>query len=235
MNTKLPIYELQIGEDEEVGVTCISLVDMPAIEKNWQMFNSQNFVEPKSGESERDFLSRCIPVYINEGKPSDQAIAICYNVWEKKGFSKFKASDKEKQIVSGAAMIANLPIYRRDKARGEYYVIFSPETIEKIAHRFFKKGFNTTANIQHANQVDGVYIVESFIIDSKRGILTPKGYDELPDGSWFVSMKVDNPTMWNSFIKTGVLNGFSVEGTFIEAHLGDAEDEVIKKIIEIFS
>lgn len=186
---KLPVYALEIGEDESVGVTAISLVDKPAIEKQWQAFNNT--------------------------------------------LQRFAAGDKEKRIISGAAMIANLPIYRRDNTKGEYYVIFSPATIEKIAHRFFKKGFTSAANIQHSLPADGVYIIESFLIDSKRGMLTPKGYDELPDGSWFVSMKVENDTIWNDFIKTGSLTGFSVEGSFIEAHLGDAEDEAIKKLIQI--
>lgn len=229
----LPVYELLIGDDENVGVSCISLVDRPAIEKTWQLFSAHD-LSPDDGEDLQKFLTRSIPVLIKEGKESEEAINIAYASWNKKNFTKFKASDTEKKIISGAAMIANLPIYRRDKARGEYYVMFSPETIEKIAHRYFKKGFISSANIQHAEPVNGVYIVESFIIDSKRGINTPSGYDSLPDGSWFVSMKVENDTLWNDFLKTGLLTGFSVEGTFIESHLGDAEDEVIKKIIGIF-
>lgn len=45
----------------------------------------QEFImEPKSGENEREFLSRCIPYEINNGYEQSQAIAICYSKWDKK-------------------------------------------------------------------------------------------------------------------------------------------------------
>jgi len=132
-------------------------------------------------------------------------------------------------------MIANLPIYRRDNSRGEYYVMFKADTIRKIAEKYMKNKFTSNVNMNHANQVEDVYVVESFLIDSERGISTPKGYDALPDGSWFVSMKVDNDEVWNNFVKTGTLTGFSVEGTFVEQHLADSSEETIKKLIDIFA
>ena len=73
------------------------------------------------------------------------------------------------------------------------------------------------------------------LIDKARGIETPKGYDELPDGSRFVSMKIDNNDVWENFVKTGTLTGFSVEGTFIEEHLTDSSEQTIKKLIDIFA
>ena len=45
-------------------------------------FAIQEFVEPKSGESEADYVSRCIPVLIGEGYEEDQATAICYSSYE---------------------------------------------------------------------------------------------------------------------------------------------------------
>ena len=190
MNKEFPIYELTINDDENVGVQFISIVDKPAIEKSWMVFNAvkHRFV-----------------------------------------------GDAEKRIVSGAAMIANLPIYRRDNSRGEYYVMFKADTIRKIAEKYMKNKFTSNVNMNHANQVEGIYVTESFLIDSERGISTPKGYDTLPDGSWFVSMKVDNDEVWNNFVKTGTLTGFSVEGTFVEQHLADSSEETIKKLIDIFA
>lgn len=190
MNKEFPIYELTINDDENVGVQFISIVDKPAIEKSWMVFN-----------------------------------AVKYRF----------VGDAEKRIVSGAAMIANLPIYRRDNSRGEYYVMFKADTIRKIAEKYMKNKFTSNVNMNHANQVEDVYVVESFLIDSERGISTPKGYDALPDGSWFVSMKVDNDEVWNNFVKTGTLTGFSVEGTFVEQHLADSSEETIKKLIDIFA
>jgi len=41
---------------------------------------------PKEGEKRSDFISRCIPIVINEGTTDDpkQAAAICYSIWKKK-------------------------------------------------------------------------------------------------------------------------------------------------------
>jgi hypothetical protein len=77
------IINLEIIEDlVESGVSAISLVDYPAIEKDWLAFKKEKFVEPSSGENEADFIPRCIAYNINEGKDQDQAAAICYSAWE---------------------------------------------------------------------------------------------------------------------------------------------------------
>ena len=41
---------------------------------------------PNAGESEKDFVSRCIPYIIKEGTTKDpsQAAAICHGIWRKK-------------------------------------------------------------------------------------------------------------------------------------------------------
>ena len=41
--------------------------------------------KPNPGETERDFLHRCIPELIDEGKPQKQAVAICYSIYRKHG------------------------------------------------------------------------------------------------------------------------------------------------------
>ena len=64
----------------------------------------------------------------------------------------------------------------------------------------------------------------SFLIDKERGILEPKGYDKVSDGSWFVSMKVENDAVWES-VKNGTFKGFSVEGVFDKE-----EDQFIKEL-----
>ena len=77
------VIPLEIIDDiEESGVSKISLVDVPAIDKDWMAFKRQEFVEPKSGERETDFIPRCIAYNVNEGKDQDQAAAICYSVWQ---------------------------------------------------------------------------------------------------------------------------------------------------------
>ncbi len=128
----------------------------------------------------------------------------------------FKAKDLEKRIISGPLMVAGQKIYRKDDQIGEYEVLFDSETISKIVQKFFRNGNTDSINLMHNSneKVKGVYMIESFIIDKKRGINTPTGFDDLPDGSWFGSFKVDNDELWNEYIKTGVFKGFSVEGFF---------------------
>ena len=79
----LPIYELKISENlnDEAQVDYIALVDAPAIKKDFLAFNDQ-FIEPSKGEHENDFLQRCIKYVIDEGKESEQAVAICNSLWE---------------------------------------------------------------------------------------------------------------------------------------------------------
>ena len=154
----------------------------------------------------------------------------------KKGWQAFKddtskfefKADKEKRIISGAAMIANLPIYRRRKDGSEYYVMFKPETIKEIVEKFFRNQYSNNFNIMHRKNIlaEGVYLIESMIIDSERGIKTPLGFDELSEGSWFISCKVDNDKVWEDYIKTGVFNGFSVEGEFIEKKVSHANKQL---------
>ena len=142
-------------------------------------------------------------------------------------------ADKERRLISGGLMISDLPIFRKDEM-GEYYVVFDKEQIEKIAQRFFKKGYTHNVNMMHDSerQVNGVYMVESFMIDKTRGIRTPEGYPTLTEGSWFGTFKVDNNEVWNDFIKTGVFKGFSVEGAFAHRKLQNVEQSEVEKIAD---
>jgi hypothetical protein len=126
----------------------------------------------------------------------------------------FAIQDEEKRIISGALMLADTPIYRNDDIRGEYYCKFSKDTIEKIAVKFFDKGFQKNVNFMHDGEiVDGFVMFESFISDKSRGVLPMQGYEDCPDGSWFCSFKVENEKAWQ-LIKEGKFKGFSVEGAF---------------------
>lgn len=47
-------------------------------------------VNIKSGESEEQFISRCIGEEVSAGKEQDVAAAICYSYWRKDKMSKIK-------------------------------------------------------------------------------------------------------------------------------------------------
>ena len=117
-------------------------------------------------------------------------------------------------LITGALMIADLPIYRNTPEMGEFMVKFDAQTIEQIVQKFFKGKKTGNVNEMHDDPLDGIYMYESFITDKSRGISAPKGFKDIADGSWFGSYKVDNQEVWDNFIKTGEFKGFSVEGLF---------------------
>lgn len=123
--------------------------------------------------------------------------------------------NEEKRIISGPAMIAGLPLYRNDDQLGEYYVVFEREDIQAIVEKFSSKGYLKNFNLFHdeQQQVSDVTIFNSFISDKTLGIQPLAGFDDLPDGSWFISAKVNNTDVWNK-VKEGMIKGFSVEGIF---------------------
>lgn len=136
------------------------------------------------------------------------------------------AINADKRIISGPAMVAESLIYRNDE-QGEYNVFFSKETISQIALKFFKKDYHKNLNLFHdpTLSLEGVTIFESFVSDASRGVHPMKGFEDLPDGSWFISAKIENDEVWNK-IKSGEVKGFSVEGIF--SYVKKAQNGTIK-------
>lgn len=164
----------------------------------------------------------------------EPAIELGWQVFKQLKEYKFEA-DKERQMVSGPLMVADLPIYRRDKERGEHFVMFDADTIEKIAMKFFRNGFQGNVNLMHEKKVQGVYMFESWIVNKASGKGVPKGFEDLPDGSWFGTFKVENKEVWDRFIKEGVFTGFSVEGLFGYAPTDESEADFIAQVEKILS
>lgn len=161
------------------------------------------------------------------GTPAIKRNWVAFNEEEIKTRFAFKGDD-EKRIISGPAMIPDMPIYRRNDKGEEWEVMFKKPTIQRIIEKFFKAQNTGNFNLEHKRNLlaDGVYLIESFMIDSERGINAPEGFKDLPDGTWFISCKVDNETIWNDFIKSGRFNGFSVEGYFAEKPVEEQVNEV---------
>ena len=78
------------------------------------------------------------------------------------GQQRFKVQSEDRRIVSGALMVAGLPIYRRDES-GEYYVSFTASAIQAIVYKFMKENRTKEVNEMHETDVDGVFLFESFI------------------------------------------------------------------------
>lgn len=54
---------------------------------------------PEKGETERQFLKRCIPQLIEEGREQKQSIAVCYSLYRKHG-TETKSPKPEKKKLS---------------------------------------------------------------------------------------------------------------------------------------
>lgn len=182
------IKELFIEDFEYDFVEAISLVENPAIEIDFEKFNSQNI------------------------------------------FSISK-TDEEKRIVLGPAMIPNKLIIRYDnKSNQEYYVWFSKKTIENISYDFLKNNRIHNSTIEHRSKVNGVYVIESWIIkDPELDKAKSFGFD-CPVGTWMVAIKVEDDKIWNN-VKAGKLNGFSIEGYFTNKLTKYSTEDTIKSIV----
>jgi hypothetical protein len=127
----------------------------------------------------------------------------------------FAKQDEEKRILMGAALVPNKPIYRVD-GDNEFYVYFSQETIRKASEMFFQKAKQNNATLEHEVGINGLTVVESWIIEDETHDKSRKYGMDLPVGTWMVSMKVNNPEIWDGFVKTGKVKGFSIEGYFVD-------------------
>jgi hypothetical protein len=157
----------------------------------------------------------------------DPAIESGFQKFKKDDF-KFKIQNKEKRIVSGYFMISDLPMLRQ-RNDTVYYCVFRRHTIEKIVNKFMKEGLTNQTNLMHDSTADGVYIIESLIIDSERGVAAPESFEKVPNGSWWGSMRVENDDVWNSVLD-GSFKGFSVEGIFSSSKELDLQTRIIAKI-----
>jgi hypothetical protein len=129
---------------------------------------------------------------------------------------KFAEVDKEKKIIMGALLVPDKPIYRRDEENGEYNIFFSKDTIRKCMEMFFQNGNQSNATFEHVETISGLTLVESWIVEDANMDKTKLYELNVPLGSWVGTMKVNNDVIWNDFIKTGKVKGFSIEGYFAD-------------------
>jgi hypothetical protein len=149
--------------------------------------------------------------------------------------------DKEKRILMGALLVPNKPIYRRS-GEDEYYIYFSKDTVEKASQKYLMQGNQNNSTLEHQYELNGLSLVESWIVEDKVHDKSVKYGMDLPIGTWMGSVKVNNDKVWNEFVKTGKVKGFSIEGYFadkmerpkenIEEEL-DEDEKLIKQIIDI--
>ena len=145
------------------------------------------------------------------------------------------ATDDEKRIVIGPAMIPDLKIFRKDSKGNPYYVYFSSDTIKMIAEKYMRNKYIDNNDENHNGKaVSDVYVVESWIKEDKEDKSNKYGYGDLPIGTWFVSMKVRNDEVWNK-VKNNELRGFSVSGYFEEIAEFAKEHMFLLEVVKILN
>lgn len=137
--------------------------------------------------------------------------------------------DKTKHNIFGVALRADYPIYR-ESGRMRYFVVFEKDTINQLYEKFMKDGLTSKVNLEHSKDTDGVYLIQSFLKDTEHGI-NPVGFEDISDGSWFVSYHIDNQAVWDDIL-AGKFNGFSVE-CFAEIDMMEEKDELEEFIDEL--
>lgn len=132
--------------------------------------------------------------------------------------------DKEKKILMGAALIPNKKIYRRN-GEDEYYIFFSEDTVRKASELFLTRGNQNNSTLEHEYKLKGLSVVESWIVEDPEKDKTSLYKMNVPKGTWMVSVKVNNDEVWQEFVKTGKVKGFSIEGYFNDK-VGSVKEQV---------
>lgn len=114
---------------------------------------------------------------------------------------------EDKHLIIGAVLIPDKPIYRNQDGE-EFYIQFSKETIEKLAHDYLIHDRNSSVTEQHDRIVEDVYLVETWLKTSEMD--KSNEYMDVPVGTWIAAMKVENEDIWSK-VKNGELKGFSIE------------------------
>jgi hypothetical protein len=129
----------------------------------------------------------------------------------------FSVFSLEEKMVVGPAMIPDKMIIRRNEITGEiYYVYFTAETIKKLQQKFMLEKLLDKTNVEHGRRfLNGVSVVESWIVDDPSKDKQQVFGMDYPKGTWMVSIKIEDDAIWNK-VKEGKLNGFSVQGYFLE-------------------
>ena len=147
------------------------------------------------------------------------------------------AADEEQHIVTGVALMPDIPIFRKGKeGAGDFYMKMNAETVKEAAFRFLERSKNQEVTLMHEGKADGVSVVESWVSEKNDTKLAAVGIKDIPAGSWCVTMRVQNPEVWG-MVKDELLKGFSIEGLFkrgekINFNTEIVMDEDLKKMLE---
>lgn len=164
--------------------------------------------------------------------PAIQEFWIAMNKHEKPKELKLELVNEAKRIVMTPMLIANQAIYRKmkdkDGVEKEFWVYFPPETIEMAVQKLMRDKLTDSVNKMHnaEQSVDGVYMYQIYLVNRELGIMPPKAYKDIEDGSAIVFYKFDNDQAWADAL-SGKYKGISIEGNFVPQSADLSEGEVL--------
>lgn len=178
-----------------------------------------------------------------------EAISIVENPAIEEDFIALKSDEiklaeisKDKKILMGALLIPNKPIYRNN-GEDEYYIYFSKDTVLKASQMYLTNGNQNNSTLEHQHSLSGLSLVESWLVEDEVHDKSRKYGMNVPVGTWMGAVKVNNDEVWNDYVKTGKVKGFSIEGYFADKmerpkdSVGLSEDkeadDLLKKIKNI--
>ena len=209
MKDNLPTYKIDINEFDESGIDFISLVMNPAIMMKGLAFAA--VLPPCHDYCKCEIIDGSWSFGSSETGPCEFCVSNKSEFDRQKRQFDFKF-DEEKQIIAGPAIIPDLKIFRYDEDLGEYYVVFTKEVIEKMVEKFNQQPKTETINLDHSSTIAPAFIKGSWIVENPEFDKSRMYGFDLPEGTWFLEVKVTDPEFWRKEVKEKGKFGFSIEG-----------------------
>lgn len=136
-----------------------------------------------------------------------------------------------KQILVGAALIPNKRVFQREADGKLYELLWSPEAVVEAYNRWTNDPNRKRAlNLMHTDKSVPAEVTQSWLT-SENDVATAVGLD-LPPGTWCIAVHIADPAFWTSYIETGALNGFSIEGYLTREYLSQRNAQPMADKIE---
>lgn len=144
----------------------------------------------------------------------------------------FAQVDGDKRILIGPALVPDKPIFRKN-GEDEFYVYFSKSTVRKAAELYLKHGNQSNHTLEHEHKINGLTVVESWMVEDKDKDKSAIYDLDVPVGTWMVAVKVENEAIWQEWVKEGRVKGFSIEGFFADATERNKEEEMLAELARV--
>jgi hypothetical protein len=145
----------------------------------------------------------------------------------------FAKVDEEQRMLIGPVLIPDKKILRVDGEGKPYQVYLSKDTIKLVAQNYLMKKYTDKATLEHDKTIKGVHLVESWIKEGRLDKSNSYGLAGLPEGTWMGMFKITDDRLWNDYIKTGIVKGFSIEGLFSHKLIHASKSYLLKDVNDL--